>query len=529
MFPVFLFIFTILFWWLIAVSYLLASLSLWQLKEYRLDRIWAHFQTLEGRKDFLNFFTVGKITLFLAFVFLSPRQPLFKFLYPLLFLAWLLFYLFDIILVLRKLARRRFSKPDFTPKALLIIGLTLFFLLGLFFSASFLDSYLLATVYLPLLVGLTIGLVSLPTRSAKKRILAQARQKISQSPHLRVIGITGSFGKTSTKEFLATILAAKYRVLATLEHQNTPLGIAQQILKILSPRHQIYVVEMGAYKIGEIKQICDLVKPEIGLLTGLGQQHLSLFGSFENLLQAKFELIASLPSRGAAFFNGDNQPCLDLAKKTGVKKIIFSTQNKKSDFFAQKIKALPRRVEFLVANQKIEAPLLGRQNVINLLGAIAVARHLGLNWEEIQKGIAKISSSPGTMHPVFGPQGSFLVDDSYNANPEGVLAALEYLQIHPQKKFLILQPLIELGEKSLSEHERIFKKAVQVCDRICLTNKNFYQKSTQNLPAADQAKIVLAPSPAQLAQELIPQLRKKDVLLFEGRESRKYLKAFQNV
>ena len=150
----------------------------------------------------------------------------------------------------------------------------------------------------------------------RNRLIKAAKRTRTSCKKLLVIGVTGSYGKTSTKEYLAAILSEKFNVLKTREHQNSEVGISECILNELNDRHEIFVVEMGAYNRGGIKLLCDIVQPKIGVLTGINEQHMATFGSQENIIKAKYELIESLPNDGAAFFNGDNTTFQESFLKT---------------------------------------------------------------------------------------------------------------------------------------------------------------------------------------------------------------------
>src|SRR5262249_23934960 len=147
-------------------------------------------------------------------------------------------------------------------------------------------------------------------------VVALAARKLRQRSDLIVVGITGSYGKTSTKEFLSTLLGARYRVLKTAASVNTPVGIARTVLRGLQADHQVIVVEMGRYVPGNIRDLARLARPRIGILTAIGEQHLERFGSVENIARTKYELIQALPADGLAVFNADNARCRDLARKT---------------------------------------------------------------------------------------------------------------------------------------------------------------------------------------------------------------------
>ncbi len=287
---------------------------------------------------------------------------------------------------------------------------------------------------------------------------------------------------------------------------------------------------MGAYKIGEIASICDLVQPQIGVITGISSQHLSLFGTMKNLLKAKYELIEALPQDGLAIFNGDNSYCLSFYKKTKIKKWLYSIK-KSAEIRAEKIKTSQKGLEFTISakgvEEKFQTPLLGKHNISNILAATAVAFHLGMTLEEIAKGVVKLKPVGQTMVVLSGPKGSTLIDDTYNANPDGVLVALDYLKTYKGKKILVFQPMIELGEAASEAHQRVGREAVKVCHQIFLTNRNYYSSLVEKLSLKQRGKIGVEENPQALKQRLQQQLKKEDVILFEGKEAEKYLKAFK--
>ena len=222
---------------------ILRCLYFWQLKEYRLDRFREFLSTRESSQYFLP--------------------------------------------------TRWFLRPKLTVK---VVGLTLINLIILTLLINLnpvgdLSAYLAAYLLIPLIAALTVASLMPFTVIGAAIIIKLAQQKLKRLSHnLTVIGITGSYGKTATKTILAHLLDAKYSVLSTRGTINTPIGVAQTSLRQLTPSHKFFIVEMGAYKKGEIAAICNLVRPKVGILTGITPQHLGLFGSFDNLKEAKFEL-----------------------------------------------------------------------------------------------------------------------------------------------------------------------------------------------------------------------------------------------
>ena len=297
----------------------------------------------------------------------------------------------------------------------------------------------------------------------KCQSIRKAKREREIFKNLLLIGITGSYGKTSTKEFLYTILSRKFNVLKTKEHQNSEIGISQCILKDLKPEHEIFIVEMGAYGRGGIKLLCDIVKPKIGILTGINEQHLALFGSQKNIIRAKYELIEALPDNGLAIFNGDNKYCLDLYDKTEKPKKISSSWPKPSNFvpdiWAENVIVQKNYVFFKACNPEecinLKVYLSGDHFISNLLATIYVAQELGMKTEEIVEGCFKIESAKNTMNLFKGINGLIIIDDSYSANPDGVIAALDYLNVYGCRTMLIMTCLIECCRTTMHmKHQR---------------------------------------------------------------------------
>ncbi len=520
----------LLSWIIRSLGSLFYNLYFWQLKEYRLDRMRAHLGLLQARQWLINPSTITRLIL----LFISPllveqgREGLiFSF-----FVFGL--FIYEGFLIFKDLITRQLRRPKFTPKVVLILGgvvflqlITLIFFFVTPLSPGRFSLILLSlTVVLPVMVAGVIAVFVPLSILAKKRIINVAKQKVNNQPKLMVIGITGSYGKTSTKGFLTTILSEKFSVLSTTEHQNTDIGVAKGILANLKKSHQVFIVEMGAYKKGEIAAICKIVKPQIGVITGINQQHLALFGSMGDLLNSKYELIEALPEDGLAIFNGDNSYCLDFYKKTKIKKMLYS-QKKKGDVRAEKISVGKDNLQFEVRTKEdleiFKVPLVGQYNVSNILAATSVALYLGMSLKQVAKAVNKLKPINQTMIVSSGPHGSTLIDDTYNANPDGVMAALEHLKLFSGKKYLIMQPMIELGQASQAAHRRVGKRAVKICDQIILTNKNFLSNFYEEVREKEKKKIIIEGDPKVVIPKLKKILRKDDVLLFEGKEAEKFL------
>lgn len=462
-------------------------LYLWQLKEYRIDRMLAYLKSL-------------------------PILSLIK------ELLW---------------GKLRWPKPTIKSFiVLLFIQLIDFlYLLIIFTSTEFGLTWLWGTILLwflqPLITSASVLILQTPTFFIKQFLIFLARRKIRSLPHLTVIGITGSFGKTSTKEFLTTILSEKFKVLKTPRSVNTDLGIALTMLENLQTDHQIFVVEMGAYKRGEIKKICQMVKPKIGIITGLNNQHLALFGNFENILKAKYELIESLPPEGLAILNADNKHCLKLAQKILIPTKCYSI-NSKSDLWAENITQTPNNLEFAtrrvadsrIEKQKIQVHLLGKQNISNLLAAITTALHLGMSLGQIAQAAKKISAPNGTMKLLFGVNQTTLIDDTFSSNADGFLAALKVLKEYPVPTKMIVTPgIIELGQNAGTVHTQIGEKIASVSNLTVVTSSLPFLNLKKGYTSAKGRKggLILEENPREVIKLLKPKLNPKVTVLLEGR------------
>ncbi len=468
-FPVFL---LFLYFFFQSIFNLLFYLYLWQIKEYRLDRLFCHLKTRTGKKQIISYLNI---------------------------LKW-----------------KGVLRPVLTTKAILIFffALALEFKLWFFFlkslSFDFSQRILIATVLLntlaPFLTSFSVFFFKPITFLLKRLLILLAKRKIASLANLVVIGITGSFGKSSTKEFLATILAEKFKVLKTPKNWNTEIGVAKTILRFLGARHQVFVVEMAAYKKGEIKAICQIVNPKIGIITGVNAQHLALFGSLENTMKAKYELIESLPQDGLAVFNGDNSYCRKLAKKTKIQKKLYSLQGVKN------IRVGKKKLSFEFKERSFQLNLLGRFNISNFLAAFSVARELGFSSEKVAEAAAKIKPLEGTMKPFSGINQAFFIDDTYSCNPEGFMAALSYLEHQRGRKIIVTPGMIELGQPAAKIHQRIGKKMAAAADLVIVTKRDFAKEMSQGVK-----KVIVKEDPRRALEILKKEVKKNDIVLLEGR------------
>ncbi len=503
-----------IFLWLIyAARRTLFLLYFWQLKEYRLDRFLSSVK--ENRSIVFPKVIFFPALLWISFFFV--RESGLDYFWQ---IITILFYVFLGFISLVLFFLRKWRLPKFTLKmAVLCTSVFLVEVILLLVCAkSFLIFILTLDIFLIFFVSLFVSVFQLPVFLAKRTIERKAALKVQDAKNLIVIGITGSFGKTSTKEFLYTILSEKYNCLKTEGNINTKIGIAQFVLKNLKSEHQVFICEMGAYKIGEIRDICQMVKPKIGIITGINQQHLDLFGSQENIVKAKFELIDALPSAGTAIFNWDNDIVRSKIKALPQdRRTIFCSTKEEIGVWSEDIAVSKDEISFKVFSKsdkpsEFKLNLLGAQNVINVLMAIACAKELGASIEEIKAGVQLIGPEQGGMKLYRNKNGVSIIDSSYSANPDGVMAALEYLKTWPKKKILVMPSLIELGAASPEIHKNIGRTISQVCDLAIITTKEHFADIAKG---AD--KILLIESAADVAYKIKQFVSEDDVVLLEGR------------
>lgn len=317
-----------------------------------------------------------------------------------------------------------------------------------------------------------INLINKPIETAiSEKFVRKAKKKLRQMDNLKIIGITGSYGKTTTKYIVSTILNQKYNVLKTPASFNTKMGIVRTINEYMKSTDQIFVCEMGADQVGEIKELCNLVHPTIGMITSIGPQHLETFGSIENIKKTKFELVDSLPDDGLAFLDYEDENVKSV--NTNKNKITYGL-NSSNDYYAENIELTEFGSTFTICTKagskiKVGTKLLGEHNIINIVGAVAIAKELGLSDKEIQIGIKMLKPVEHRLELKQHPNGTIVIDDAYNSNTQGARRAVEVLgRFKNKKKILVTPGIVELGDKAY-EYNKIFgMQAAPNCDYAIL-------------------------------------------------------------
>lgn len=300
-----------------------------------------------------------------------------------------------------------------------------------------------------------------------------------KSMNIPVVGITGSYGKTSSKNIVNDILNVKFNSFATPKSFNTPYGLIRSINMYLDKFNDVFIAEMGAFKRGEIKQNCDLVHPKYGIITSIGEAHLATFKSRDNIMKGKFELIESLPSDGVAILNIDDPYQVRYVKdylKNKCKVLWIGIDNTAADIYATNIKISGTGTTFdcvfkeTKEKQTFTTKLLGRHNVYNVLAGIMLGYELGLTINQLKQGVNSVKPIEHRLE--LKKQGLItIIDDAYNSNPAGAKAALDVLKLMDGIRIITTPGMIELGEKQYELNKQFGEYISEVCDYAILIGK----------------------------------------------------------
>ena len=335
----------------------------------------------------------------------------------------------------------------------------------------------------------------------------------------KTIGITGSVGKSSTKELTAAVLRQRYNVLKSEGNLNNEIGLPITLLQ-LNESHERAVLEMGMYALGEITELCRIAQPEIGIVTNVGPTHLERLGSIDKIAEAKSELPQALPTDGVAILNGDDPLVAAMRDKTRARAFLYGLEPR-NDLWANDIEsyglegisfALHRGNEHL----HVRVPLLGRHSVHTALAAASVGLAENMSWDEILRGLQDVAAQLRLI-AVPAENGTTILDDTYNASPSSSLAALNLLAELSGRKIAVLGDMLELGEMELQGHQVVGGRAAQVVDRLVAVGPRGRWTGEEALQvglAKDQ--VLFAANNAEAIDALRQVMRPGDVILVKG-------------
>ena len=356
---------------------------------------------------------------------------------------------------------------DYVTTTLLLTGIMLNSSLAVIIGVLYTSVALALFVYNQhRLVMLYNDLMGPIEKAINNHYINDARKILASRPDLKIIGITGSYGKTSTKYFLHRLLSTRYNVYMTPGNYNTTLGVTRAVREGLRPTHEIFLCEMGARHVGDIKEVCDLAKPTMGVLTSVGPQHLETFGSQERVLQGKLELADAVKDKGPVFVNFDS----DLLREHEFRQGYISYGINGKDYTMSNLSIDENGSRFSVkapdgSRQEFSTRLLGHANVQNICGAIAVANHLGIPLQALAPAVRQLESVPHRLQ-LIRQTGLTVIDDAYNSNPAGAKNALETLALCRGTRIVITPGLVELGERELDFNRDLGRQAAGRCHHL---------------------------------------------------------------
>jgi UDP-N-acetylmuramoyl-tripeptide--D-alanyl-D-alanine ligase len=562
----------------------LQLLQLWQIKEYRVDRVISYMRFEKKYTQVGTLLWLSKIGLLITGILyvLNPNAGYLSFSYIITFVLYFMhleWFITDVI-------NKKLVRPRVKSIRNLIISFVIFifvtsiyarilvwFLQFDFRNINFVSPdgltlknigeafdpiFVQSEVVIPLLtlvVGITLSvslfidllvpfwvfvmvLVTEPLSyiSRKRKIMSAQRIIRERGSEMKVVAITGSYGKTTTKELIYEIIKDKFKTAKTPHNNNTAVGLAKAIKNYIQVDTEVFVVEMGAYKKGEIKQSTRIVTPDIAVVTALSQQHISLFGSIEKLYQAKFELIDGLKENGVAIFNGDDEKCQMMSRETNKSKVFFFKNNAdglKLDKFNMQTDPLENVDKNLYITNVIDlgdvlevqlrysgeiyrfkVGLKEERFSTNLAAAILVALQLGMTMDEIVNKISSWDYSVEYLKVYSGINASTVIDDGKTSNKEGFLMALDYLDRKFEgNKWVLTQGIIELGGERLNVYNDLAKKIVAVSSGL-ISNDDDLITAVRNIKS--DFKVFKVNHINGFVDALKYNVKKDDKILIEG-------------
>jgi len=588
---IFLLVFVSLPFWILILRNLIWDVYLWQVKEYRVDRImsqWVYERDKGMRSELLTMVKIALLTV-AVMMFLAPGANDLLIVYVLAFVI----YWFEAFGFLQKLTRKKILRPNSRSLRNLLISLLVLVVMVvpylLIFSwigaltlgpnhIAVTDNNVLLNVdlrsilpknvdgvtvlpaeYVVVVWGVLLGmaaelggtfivalgvLLTWPLSFLKRKLtLSKAATKLLHNRHVKVVAVTGSYGKSTTKELLYQLLEPDFKVIRTKKNNNTDIGIAQTILRDLRNDTEVFIAEMGAYKIGETRDCCRIAKPDIAIITGVDQQHVSLFGGIRQVIESTYEVIEELKDDGLAILNGDNEYCVRMAEKTSKRKSLYTSDQHMEKYYHKpsldesanstgakdrpgyefsyitKIVKVSRGLKFNLryANKDytVTTNLQAVYNLSNLIAAVLVAHELGLSLEKIVKTINSMDFEVPYLNIYAGVNGSKILDDGYNTNPTGFHAALKFMDELKLKsrKWVLTQGLIELGPERAETNADLAKEIVARADGLFTTDSFLWDCVKKTNP---KFEAILVNSVFDFPLYFAEQVKNNHIVLLEG-------------
>lgn len=374
----------------------------------------------------------------------------------------------------------------------------------------------------------------------KRRVISQAKKKLKEYPNLKIVGITGSYGKTSMKETVATILSEKFKVVKTTGNNNTPIGISRTILNHLNSDTQIFVVEMGEYVKGDVKDICEITPPDFSFITGINEAHLERYKTMENAISTKFEIVENSKDEAIAILNGDDRLIKENYKTyiSNEENLRFYSGNETSlglpnyDYIAKNIEFSEENIsynfELYYKDQsigKIRTSILAPYIVGNITAAATLAKMLGMNDTEIKLAISKLKPVEHRLESRLNSNNILVIDDTYNGNSDGIRIGLELLEKFKNRRKVYVTPgLVETGSLKEEIHKEIGMNLAKVADLVILLKNSATPFIAEGLKESgfESSKIIWYDYSKEMYAELHKHLLPGDVVLMQNDWSDNY-------
>lgn len=401
--------------------------------------------------------------------------------------------------------------------ALVLITLYLVFMLD----------WMWISLFTPIMIGIiwvyviVMALITLPFEGLVKRFyIHKAKMILNQQSRLIKIGITGSYGKTSSKNILNEILSEKYYVLSTPASFNTPMGLTITIREQLKTIHQVFIAEMGADKVGEIDFLSKFIRPQYAIITSIGPQHLNTFKTLDNIIREKMRLVENLPVSGVCVINFDYDTVRNYRIKNNCKIIRYAIDHE-ADFMAKNIEYSPNGSKFDVVCSEGTYPfmtrLLGKHNIANILAGIALGRQLGLSWEMLQKAVSNVNYVEHRLQ-LKKINGFNYIDNAFNSNPEGAKMSLEVLKLMPNHRYIVTPGMIDLGVKQYELNKQFGAQMKDHVDTVLLVGRKQTQPIYEGLKESgfDMDQVIVLDTVKEAFKYIESHANKDDIILLEN-------------
>lgn len=388
------------------------------------------------------------------------------------FISGLLILFYSLTLIEKEVTKDYIKPLVVTARVIrqIIVMVILYALIltGVYFLGYNAAMYLmLLSPFLPYVLIYVMHLITSPIEALFRKMFKNSAKSILKSnKDLITIGITGSYGKTSSKNIINEILSEQFYTLPTPASFNTPMGITITIREQLKSTHEAFIVEMGADKVGDIVELSEFIEPKYAVITAIGPQHLSTFKKMDNIIKEKMSLVEMLPHDGVAVLNKDNVYINEYDVKNDVKCVSYGIMNTEVDYLATDLKYSIEGSSFTVKYQDesydFKTRLLGEHNVLNILSGIALGRELGITWEKLQVAVRNVKFIEHRLE-LKTINGRTFIDNAFNSNPEGANMSLKVLSLMPQRRFIVTPGMIDLGEIQDDEN---YKFGYNMKDRV---------------------------------------------------------------